>query len=660
MMPSFRYTENEILSLADKAIEDFEMKISEILKIPSSERTFQNTVKAFENALAQLNETVTIPIFLGYVSPSQQIRNASLELQQKVSKYSVDIFTREDIFEAIKSYADKEKPEDEVDRRLLDKILFEFKQNGLYGDKKTRGRIKKLLKELVDMEIMFSKNLRDSRDFIELDESRLTGLDENFIKRLQRNEDGKYIISTDYPDYMPFMDNSEDDQARKELEIKFNNRCYPENLHLLEKAIRYRRKLARLLGYESFADYMLEDRMAKNSRNVMDFLKSLYKEVRKKGKKELKLLLELKNKRTQKEEDTLYNWEWRYYANKLKKERYNIDYEKLREYFPLEKVIEGMFEIFGKVFEVRFVPSELDKWHESVRTFEVKDKDDQTIAYFYFDLFPREGKYKHAACFSLVKGRLLDDGTYQKPACAIVANFTPPFGDTPSLLKFDEVVTLFHEFGHVTHNIFTKAKYAFFSGTSVSRDFVEVPSQCLENWLYSAEILRIISSHYKTGKPLDEAEIQKIIDAKNATSGLFYLRQIFFAMLDMVYHTKKGKVDTTKIYEKLMKKIFLIPLTPSTHPQASFGHLMGGYQAGYYSYLWSEVISCDVFSEFEKNGIVNPSIGARYKDIILSRGGSVDEAKIVREFLGRDVSIEAFLKHIGLRKRKRESQKESV
>jgi len=649
MQPKFSYTKEELLNIGDKAIKDFETEISGIINLKPSERTFDNTVKAFENALSNFNSKVNIPVFLAYVSSDPEIRKISSDIELKISQYSVDIFTREDIFESISSYSKKNEKLNDVDKRLLDKILFAFKQNGLYGDEKTRKKVKKLLKELVAIELEFSKNLRETRDFIEVSEDELKGLDENFIKRLKKSENGKYIVSTDYPDYIPFMDNAENDEARKRLEIKFNNRCYPKNVELMEKAIKIRQKIAKLLGYNNFADYVLEDRMAKNSQRVMEFIENLYKDVKKKGKKELKTLIELKNEKTAKVENSLYNWQWRYYANLLKKEKYTIDYEKIREYFPLEVVISGMFDSFEKVFSVNFVPSELDKWNEDVRTYEVKDLNGSVIAYFYFDLFPREGKYKHAACFGLVKGRETSDGNYELPAAAIVSNFTPPSHGNPSLLKFDEVVTLFHEFGHVTHNIFTKSKYAYFSGTSVSRDFVEVPSEMLENWAYDESVLKKISSHYLTNQPLPDEIIKKIIEAKNVTSGLFYLRQLFFATLDMKYHTKKGKVDTTGIYEKLMKKIFLIPMTEGTHPQGSFGHLMGGYESGYYSYLWSEVISADFFEEFKKNGILNPEIGKRYVETVLSKGGSIDEDKQVKDFLQRDVSIEAFLKHIGLK-----------
>lgn len=654
MSVKFSLSKEYLSTIAKKSIQEFEDKINNILSISDLKRSFSNTVKAFENALSDLNAEVNIPIFLAYVSPDPEIRKIASDIELKISQYSVDIFTREDLFNAINSYAKNiNETLSETDKRLLDKFLFEFKQNGLFGDEKTRKKVKKLLKKLVEIELEYQKNLRESRDFIEVSDEELKGLDENYIKRLKKNENGKYIVTTDYPDYIPFMDNAENDDARKRLEQVFNNRCYPKNVELLEKAIKIRKKIAKLLGYKNFADYVLEDRMAKNSKKVFEFLKNVYNDVKKKGKKELKLLKRLRKEKSNIDEILpLYNWQWRYYANIVKREKYQIDHQKIREYFPLETVISGMFEIFERVFGVKFVSVELDKWHSDVRTYEVVElKTNSVVAYFYFDLFPREGKYKHAACFGLVKGRELSDGTYIKPCAAIVANFTPPSDNVPSLLKFDEVVTLFHEFGHVTHNIFTKSKYAKFSGTSTSRDFVEVPSQMLENWAYYKEVLQKISSHYKTGEKLDDKTIDKIIESKNVTSGLFYLRQLFFAMLDMVYHTKKGKVDTTKIYEKLMKKIFLIPMTENTHPQASFGHLMGGYEAGYYSYLWSEVISCDFFEEFKKNGIFNYEIGKRYIETVLSKGGSVDEEKQVREFLGRDVSFEPFLEHIGLKKK---------
>jgi Zn-dependent oligopeptidase len=416
----------------------------------------------------------------------------------------------------------------------------------------------------------------------------------------------------------------------------------------MEDAIAMRRKIAKLIGYPNFADYVLDDRMAKNSANVIAFLERTWAKLKKKGRKELRHRAKLKNTRTGGAEKTLNAWEWRYYNNRLKKEKYALDHEKIKEYFPLETVIKGMLGIFGRVLGIQFVPAPLPAWHKDVRTYEVRNADGSVAAYFYFDLFPREGKYKHAACFGLRRGRELPDGSYATPAAAIVANFPSPSADAPSLMKFDDLVTLFHEFGHVTHQILTKAKYARFSGTSVSRDFVEVPSKMFENWAYYGEVLKQVSGHYKRPEEkLPDNLIKKLIDTKNMDSGLVYLRQIFFSILDLKYHMAKGKVDTTKLYEKLMKKISLIPMSPGTHPQASFGHLMGGYEAGYYSYLWSELIAADLFSVFEEKGVMNAETGARYRELILAPGRSYDEAGQVEKFLGRPAAEEAFLKSIG-------------
>jgi Zn-dependent oligopeptidase len=647
--PTFNLTTEQMNSVYDTAVSTFERVISNIIAVDKEARNFSNTVLAFENATSDFSDYVNIPIFMAYVSQNPEIRKAGSELELKISQYLVDVFTREDIFNALNEYANKQEKLNDVDKKLLDKILFEFKQNGLGLPKNKREKVKKLLKELINLQLEFSKNLREVNDYIEVDESQLKGLGEDYKNRLKKTESGKYIVTTNYPDYMPFMDNAEDAESRKKLEFIFNNRCSDKNVELMEKAIKIRGKIAKLLGYKNFADYALVDRMAKNSETVFKFLTDLQKAVVKKGKKELKERIKIKNKISNLDEKILHNWEWRYYNNLIRKQNYELDHEKIKEYFPLDNVINGMFEIFGAVFGVKFQPVNLDKWNNDVRSYEVKDISGKTFAYFYFDLFPREGKYKHAACFSIRSGRRLEGNIYQLPAAAIVANFTPPSNDIPSLLKFDDVVTLFHEFGHVTHNIFTKSDYGKFSGTNVARDFVEVPSKMLENWAYYPQVLKKISGHYKTGEKLPDETIKKIIDSKNFDSGLFYLRQLFFSILDIKYHTKNGKVDTTSIYEKLMKKIFMIPMTPLTHPQASFGHLMGGYEAGYYSYLWSEVIAMDLFSEFEKNGILNYETGKKYIDLILSPGGSLDELSQVKKFLGRDISNDAFLSSIGVK-----------
>lgn len=640
--PDFSYTPEQVNALSGTLIGELETKLGALAAIPAAERDFNNTLLAFEKAVSGFGEAVQIPIFLAYVSADAGLRKAGQELELKVSQYSVDLFTREDIFKALNEYAAKGGELGEVEARLLSKTLLDFKHNGLGLEPRARNRVKKLMKELIGLELQFSQNLRDVKDTLEVTEEELKGLPEDFKAGLKRSGAGNYVLTMNYPDYLPFMDNAENGEARRRLEAVYNNRCAAANTELMEKAIALRRRIARMLGYASFADYVLDDRMAANSANVTAFLERIWAKLRRKGRQELRARLKLKGG----EDKVLHAWEWRYYNNQLKKTKYSIDHEKIKEYFPLETVIKGMFEVFGEVFGARFVPAQLPVWHPDVRAYEVKDPDGGTAAYFYFDLFPREGKYKHAACFGIRHGHELEDGSYERPAAAIVSNFPAPAAGAQSLLKFDDVVTLFHEFGHVTHNIFTRARYGKFSGTSVSRDFVEVPSKMLENWAYSPEVLRRISGHYKNpSETLPEALIEKLIAAKNMDSGLVYLRQLFFSILDMKYHTS-GKVDTTKVYERLMKKISLLPMSPGTHPQAGFGHLMGGYEAGYYSYLWSEVIAMDLFGAFEAAGVMDPVTGKKYRDLILAPGRSYDEAGQVQKFLGRPAAEEAFLKSI--------------
>jgi len=641
--PDFSYTLEQVKALSGTVIRELEEKLGVLVNIPGPQRNFRNTMLAFERAASDFGEAVQIPILLAYVSDNADLRAAGQELELKISQYSVDLFTREDVFGALNEYAGKGEKLDEVDARLLEKTLLDFKRNGLGLEPRKKNKVKKLMKELIGLELQFSKNLREVNDTLEVTEAELKGLPEDYKARLKKTEQGGYLVTMNTPDYVPFMDSAEDGDARRRLEHKVNNRCVPVNIELMEQAIALRRKIAKLLGYPTYADYVLADRMAKNSETVFKFMERTQAKLKKKGRKELRARLKLKGG----EDKVLRAWEWRYYNNLLKKTRYSIDHEKIKEYFPLETVVKGMFEVFGEVFGARFDPAPLNTWHKDVRAYEVKNPDGSVAAYFYFDLFPREGKYKHAACFGLRHGRELEDGSYELPAAAIVSNFPPPSGDAQPLMKFDDVVTLFHEFGHVTHNIFTKAKYGKFSGTSVSRDFVEVPSKMLENWAYDPAVLRRISGHYKNpSEKLPEALIKKLIDARNMDSGLVYLRQIFFSLLDMRYHTARGKVDTTKVYDKLMKKISLIPLSPDCHPQANFGHLMGGYEAGYYSYLWSEVIAQDLFGAFEASGVMNPETGKKYRELILAPGRSYDEAAQVEKFLGRPAGEDAFLKSI--------------
>lgn len=645
----FNYRAQDLAPAEAEARVKLEKDLAALIAIPQAERTFENTIMGYERAFDNYGNALGMSGFLSYVSTDKKFRDAANDLQMQISQYMVDVATRRDVYKAIREYTDTNPRLDPVQAKLVKEMLIGFKNSGMDLNDADLEKFKALNKEKAEYIIKFDKNIQEYKDPLAVTQEQLQGLGEDYIQKLSKTDDGKYLVTLDYPDYVPFMQNADDEQARKELEFKFNRRGGQENVELLEKTLTLRREIARLLGYKNHAELRLEDRMAKNPKTVMAFLKDLQKKLKPLGKKEDKEMIAYKNSKTGKNSRTLYSWESGYWSNKFRKENLELDSEKIKEYFPSQVVIDGMLDLFGGVFGITFEPVDIPVWHPDVKAFKIKDKaSGELVAYFYMDLYPREGKYKHAACFGLVEGEEKQDGTYQIPFVAIVANLNKPSGDTPSLLKHSEVETLFHEFGHVLHNALTKAKYSAFSGTSVSWDFVEAPSQMLERWAWDPQVLKKISKHYKTGESLPDDLIKRMIAAKNFGAGGMYLRQDFFAQYDMTLHTADTTPDTTKLYFELTKKIRGLPLTKGTIPQASFGHIMGGYDAGYYGYLWSEVIAEDFFGEFKKNGIFNLETGLKFRREILEKGGTLDEEKMVENFLGRPADNKPFLKSIGL------------
>jgi len=641
-VPRFSYLPEEIKNIANTAIPDFEAGLNTILNIPQEKRSFHNTILAFENARDRLTFLVQIPQFLALVSEDAEVRKASEELRLKMGRYFVDLMTREDIFDVFNEYAQKGENLQPQEERLLKKRLLDFRKNGLGLDTRTKSKVRKILKDLVALNLDFQKNLKEVKDALEVTEDELKGLPADYKARLKRTPAGGYLVTMDYPDYNPFMENAESESARRRLFVMFNCRCAGTNLKLLENAIALRRKLAKLLGYASYADYVLDDRMAKNSVTVLAFLERLQAKLKKKAGDELRARLNIMNGGK-----ILNAWETAYHNNQLKKTGYSVDHEKIKEYFPLETVLNGMFEVFGELLGFSFVSAQLPVWNNDVRAYKVCNADGSVAAYFYLDLFPREGKYKHSFCYSLRPGYELEDGAYGLPAAAILANFSAPSGGAQPLLKFGEVHTLFHEFGHVLQLIFSRAKYSRLGSVNAAWDFVEVPSTTLQQWAYEPSVLRRVSGHYKNNEKLPEEIIKNLIAAKNMDSGLYYLRMIALSMIDMRYHSTHGKVDTTRLYEKIIKKTSLVGIAEGTNPEASFSHLMGGYSAGYYSYIWAEVIAADIFGMFQSAGVMDPETGKRYRELILAPGASLDEAGQIEKFLGRPFREAAFLKSVG-------------
>jgi len=637
----FDFTPDQIENLGKEQFTHLEQRLNAIGKAKSPSSVFD-----LEFALAEFSNALSIPLFLKYVSPDTEVRKASDLLETQVQKLMVDIFTREDLFHAVDMSEKTLKGKSPVQDELIKEYLFNFRKNGLGLSPELRKTFIEKKKRLVELESQFSQNLMSEHKVLAFTKEEMAGLPDSFIQSLNKTQDGKYEITLSYPHVTPFMENVISTEARKEVSFHFNNRGGVKNKALLEEAISLRHELAQLLGYKNHAELILSRRMALKPETAIYFLEDLAKKLKALGEKERADLLKLKRE-ILRDESPLKSYEWRFLHNQLLKRRYTVDPLQLQEYFPLETVLKGMFDIFQTVLGVTFKKdSSAEVWHSSVQKFEVW-KNNALVSHFYMDLFPREGKYGHAAAFTLISAYRQADSSYQIPFSSIVANFSSPTSEKPSLLLHSEVETLFHEFGHIMHQVLTRASYPSFSGTGVKTDFVEAPSQMFENWVWDKEMLKRLSGHYlRPTETLPEELIKKMLAAKNLNQGLHNLRQISFGFFDFDLHTQ-AQIDSTEAYSQRMANVLGIPIQSGTLPQASFGHLMGGYDAGYYGYLWAEVFAQDMFTRFEKEGLLNPKTGEDYRKWILEPGGEKQPSELLRGFLGREPNSDSFLKGLG-------------
>lgn len=633
-------------------LQEADLILASILTIDDSERTFDNTLLPVDD-LASVVESVWSPGYLmGSTHSSKDIRDEGMASSQKIQKYFTDLSLNEDLYNAVIAYSRSKEAQQLTGykKKYLDDTLLDYKRSGFGLPKEKREEVKKIFNELSDLGLAFSKNIAEFQDTLFVNDEEINGLPENYKKeRLQKN--GTYAIDMSYPSYVPFMNYSTSEYARKELKYKYNNRAVEKNLDVLKNIISKRRELVDVLGYETYAEYRTEDRMAKNPDNVWNFENDLTEKLRPKGQSDINEMLKVKSNRTGEDEETIHVWEFGYYEQLLLKEKYNLDAEEVRQYFEFNNVTEGLFTIYQRLFNVRFKKvDDPSIWHEDVLMYEVYDGDSKAmIGRFYLDMFPRANKYSHAAAFSVTMGKLTEDG-YQLPATALVCNFPKPSEFQPSLLTHANVETYFHEFGHLVHGVLTQAPLMSYAGTSVARDFVEAPSQMLENWVWQKESLSLFAKHYKTGEVIPDELLDKMIAAKNVNSGTKALQQVFYGVLDFTLHDgfdPEGEKTTTDVVKELQNSITFYPYQDGTHMEAAFGHL-NGYGAAYYGYKWSEVYAQDMFSIFEKEGIMNEEQGMRYRKIILEKGGTEDPLKLVREFLGRESNSDAFLKSMGL------------
>lgn len=628
----------------DAAIAACDAAVDAIVAGPDGERTFANTLGALEAATDGVSQASGQYAFMAYVAEEDGLREAARASEERIDKYLVDLSFREDLYAAIKAYAARGEALEGEEARLLDYELRDYRRNGFELAAGERARVRELSDELVSLGVEFQKNISEWDDGIFVSREELAGLPDAFIDALRTEDvDGetRYRVSLDYPELFPFMGKARSSELRRELFAKEQVKGGGANVAVLERALAARREMASLLGYDSWAAYAHEVCMSKERERVAEFLADLREKVALKADGDLALMAEVKG-------GPVDIWDWRYCHDQLLQTRYAVDDFEVARYFPLDACLEGLFAVCQRLLGVRFeARPDAPVWHEDVQAFDVYEADgDEAFARFYMDLFPRPNTFGHAAAFTLRGGRRLPDGSYQKPVSAIVANFTKPSADAPSLLRHSEVETLFHEFGHILHQTLTRAEYGRFSGTRTERDFVEAPSQMLEHWVWDREVLASFTRHYETGEPLPDSLLESMLAAKTLSSGVTTLRQLYFSHLDQAYHAPGFDGDSTAATREL-HEITQFPYTPDTHFQSGWGHLFG-YDARYYGYLWSHVFGDDMFTRFEGAGLLNPELGAEYRRTVLERGGSVDGDQLVREFLGREPNSDAFLRGLGL------------
>jgi len=645
-----------------------QFRLRQVVDMPDSARTFGNTPEALENILDDLSDRTAADAFLENVAVSSRTRRASSDCRQLMEDfgaYTADeaggrVFSRDDLYRAVRAYAAQEAadgpPLSPVRQRLLDAELLDFKRGGLGLPPERRAILDAVRERIVMLQQDYDQGLSKVQDYLLVSRAELAGLPAPYVASLPRLE-GQYEIGLDDPDYFTFMENDSDADARRRLEFLYDNRAAAQNVSFLAETLRLRDVAAHILGYPDHAAYQLENRMARSPARVLDFLKTLQKKLLPSARRELEALAALKAAREGKKAGPIRAWDWLYYDHLLKKTKYHADAEAARRYFPLGQVLKGLFTLNETLLGVKFERvQDAAVWAPGVELYEIIGDSGRgpVVGYFYMDLFPRLGKYAHMASFDLIGGRLLPDGTYQKPVAALVANIAPPAPGEPALLSYGqggEVEALFHEFGHVMDLTLTRAPYERFAGSGSARDFMETPAQVMEDFIWRPEVVALISGDYQDpSQKLPPALFNQFLAARGADAALENLRQVFFARLDMRYHMDPLVTKPTAVYQKMMKKISLIPMAPGTNPEAGFSHLMNGYDAGYYGYLWSKVYAQDIFSRFENEGVLNPAIGWLYRQEILAPGESRPETESLRAFLGRAPSDRAFLDYLGISK----------
>lgn len=691
--PLFNATEKSLIEDAKEICNELKATLDNVTENVSVEKAnFANTVKLMAEAEDLASLKTRLIGFYQAVSTDAKLRDASSKAEEIMDEFSIEAGMREDIFtlvnavyQAVKTGKSNEDLNPES-LRLLEKEQNSYIRNGLGIEKgEKRDRFKEIKKRLSQLQIEFQKNLNEENGGVWFSRDELNGVPEDLIEGFEKGtgiNEGKLRVTFKYPDLFPTLRFSLSSETRMKMMLESENKCN-QNVPLFRETIILRDEAARLLGYPNHAAFRIADKMAKDPATVNKFLGDLRERLTPGGAKEIKHLMEiktedLKNRGLEASNDgNYYLWDSRFYHRLMVEKEFSIDEQKIAEYFPLQSTIKGMLKIFEDLFGFEFIEisdenraktsstgkAEDIVWHEDVKVFAVWNDEGEGgdfVGYLYLDLHPRPGKYAHAANFSLQPGFTYPNGTRRYPATALVCNFSKPTKEKPSLLKHDEVVTLFHELGHGIHDLSARTQFSQFHGTSVVRDFVEAPSQMLENWCWTPLQLKSLSKHYSSGERIPDELIDKLIGAKHVNDALLNLRQLHFGIYDMFIHTPKDHEEVmsfkfSELYNELRTQISGIKGPEALgmknnwgNGQATFGHLMGGYDAGYYGYLSSQVYSTDMFYSVFKKDPRDGKQGRRYRHMVLEKGGSQDEMKTLVDFLGRAPSNEPFYKELGL------------
>jgi thimet oligopeptidase len=639
------FKKGELTKACQDAMDKARTRLDAVAAIAPEKRNFDNTVLAFETVNADLMDETSPLTFMGYVSTNADTRAEGSDCEGAVGEFGIEITTRKDLYNAMKDQA----PRNADETRLLSETLKAFVRNGLNLPDEKLAQAKALQQKLTQLQAQFNANLNNDTSTVELTEEELAGVPADYKSGLKKTADGaRYIVTTRESDTSSFLANASNEEARHKWLLAYYNRGGQANTALLEQAIALRQQIAKVMGYATWADYRIQGRMATDAKTVLDFLTGLKAKLAQRDRDDIAGLLKFK-KEIDPNATEVNAWDIAYLENQIKKRDYSIDEEKIREYFPADVVVQGMFDVYSQLLGVHYTEvKDAQVWSPDVKLYQINDnKDNRLIGYFYTDFVPRPYKYGHAAAFPQISGRVLADGSYSLPVAAIVANLAAPANGKPSLLSHDDVETIFHEFGHIMHMTLTRASYASLSGSNVAQDFVEAPSQMLENWVWDADVLNRLSGHYLDhSQKLPADLLQKMIAARDFDQGYYYTRQLMLALTDMDYHTVDGAVDTAAVYNRNYEEMIGVKPVVGGHFAGTFGHLMGGYDAGYYGYLWSLVYATDMFTRFQNGGLLSPQVGGDYRRVILENGSMKDAIDLLGEFLGRAPNSEAFFKKL--------------